>query len=226
MVTLHSFEKLRLALMLPSFYCRFLLQSPDSLRYSTWFLCILTDSFLESYMSILHHWISPSSYFTSPSRMDSYSKQCTKCRAIYRTVLPRGEYSDNAKPLSFSFSIHRPIFLLGPCTLKWSLLLLYYGISSSGFCFFFGHLWRNIPRKDSYWLSWSYSLAKYNIWTCDLLAISTRAFPLISSIFSASLMIWHYPLNVNMLPLCHDLTGKISALVEYSYCSGCPTGPV
>ena len=128
-------------------------------------------------MLILHLGIRSSSYLTPPSRMDSYSKQCANCCTISRKVLPRGKSSYNSNPLSFSFGIHRPIFVLGPCTLKLSGLSLFSGIISSGFCFYFDHIWRLFLWTDNYWLSNSYYLAKYNRWTCALLEISTRAYP-------------------------------------------------
>ena len=115
--------------------------------------------------------------------MNSSSKQCANCFAVSGKFFPRVKSSSNANPSIFSFFIRRPVFVIGPCMLKWSLLLICSGIISSGFCFYFGHIWRIFLRKNNCWLSRSYSLAKYNSWTCALLVIYTRASPIISSIF-------------------------------------------
>ena len=79
--------------------------------------------------------------------------------------------------------MHRPVFLLGPCMLKWSLLSLCCGIISSGLCFYFYRLWIIFFKTENPWLSCSYSLAKYKRWTFSLLDIYTIAYPIISSIF-------------------------------------------
>ena len=110
----------------------------------------------------LHLYISSSSSFTSLQCMYSSSKQFTNWCAISSTVLPRGQSSDNANPSSFYFRMHRPVFILGPCTLKLSLLLLCYGIISSGFCFSFDHPWMFFLRTDNSWISCLYSLDKYS----------------------------------------------------------------
>ena len=115
--------------------------------------------------------------------MDGSSKQFKNWCDIWRTVFPKGKSSDNVNPSRFSFRMHRPVFELGPLTLKWSLLLLCSGIISSSLCFYFDHLWRIFLRTDNSWFYRSYSLDKYNRWTCALLDISTRAPPIISSIF-------------------------------------------
>ena len=115
--------------------------------------------------------------------MDSSSKQCTNFCAISRTVLPRGESSDNANPSWFPFRMHQPVFVLWPCTLKLSLLLLCSGLISSGFCLTFDHLWIILLRTDNSWISHSNSFDKYIRWTCALLDISTQTSPIISSIF-------------------------------------------
>ena len=62
--------------------------------------------FFQDVMLRLYHWISLYSSFNSTSRVDSSSKQCTKCCAILRTVLPRGEPSDNTNLLIFFFRMH------------------------------------------------------------------------------------------------------------------------
>ena len=98
-------------------------------------------------------------------------------------ILPRVESSDNANTFRFYVSMNRLVFLLVPYTLKWPLLLLCSGIISSSFCFSFDHLWRFYLRKDNYWLSYSYSLAKYNSWTCALLEFYTRSPQIKSTIF-------------------------------------------
>ena len=115
--------------------------------------------------------------------MYSFSKQFTNCCAIWRTLFTRGESSGNDNTLRFYFRMHRPVFVLGPCTLKWALLLLYSGIIYSGFCFSFGHIWRISLRTENCWLFRSYYLAKYNSWTYALFDISTRVSPIISSKF-------------------------------------------
>ena len=115
--------------------------------------------------------------------MYSSPKQCKNCCAIARTVLPRGEYSDDANPLRFSFRMNQPVFVLSPCTLKLSLFLLCSGIISSIFCFSFSHIWGIFLRTENSWIFRLYSLDKYNSLTCDLIDISTRASPIISSIF-------------------------------------------
>ena len=63
-------------------------------------------------MLIFHRWIIPCSSFTSPSRIYSSSKRCTKFCSISRTVLPSGESYDNANPLIFYFRMHWPNFYL------------------------------------------------------------------------------------------------------------------
>ena len=134
-------------------------------------------------MLILHPWIILSSSFTPPSRMYISSKQCKNFCAISSTVLTRGESSDYSNPSSFYLSMHLPIFVLGLCMLKWSLLSLCSGINLSGLCLSFDHIRRLFIIKENSWLSRSYSLAKYNSWTCALLDISTRDYPIISSTF-------------------------------------------
>ena len=118
------------------------------------------------------------------------------------------------------------VFVLGPCMLKWSLLWICSGMISSGKCFSFDNIWGILLITDNSWLSHSYSLEKYIIWTCDLLDISNTNSPLTSSIFYAYLEIKHHPFNVNVLYLCHTLIRKIYALVEYGSGSGCPPEPV
>ena len=44
--------------------------------------------------------------------------------------------------------------------------------------------------------------------------------------FSASLEIWHHPLNVNVLSLWSALIRKITVLIEYGSVFGCHPGPV
>ena len=105
--------------------------------------------------------------------MDSSSKKYTNCH------LEDGLYD----LLIFSFSMNRPVFVLVSCRIKWALLLLYSGIISSGFCFYFYHLWWIFLRTDNSWLPRSYYLAKYNSWNCALLDISTRVYPITSSFF-------------------------------------------
>ena len=132
---------------------------------------------------MLHLCIRYSSSFTLPYCMYSSSKQCTNWCAISRAVLPRCESSYNSNPSIFYFRVHWPVFVLGSCTLKWSVLSLCYGIISSGFCFSFGHIWRLFLITNNSLLSHSYSLIKYNRWTCAFIENYTRASPIISSIF-------------------------------------------
>ena len=175
-----SFKDFFSAVILNSFSCRVFLQSPVSLRYSTWFLYILAAWFCKNEKLRLHIRIRSSSYLTRPLHIDSYSKQCKNYCTISRKVVPRGKSLYNANPLSCYFGIHQPIFVLGPCTLKLSVLSLFSEMFFSGFCFYFDHLWQIFLWTENYWLSCSYYLAKYNRWTCALLEISTRSSPIIS----------------------------------------------
>ena len=174
----------------------------------------------------LHLRIGLYSPFNSPSCMDSSSNHCTKFCAISRMVFPRGESSDNANPTRFSFRMHWPIFVLGPCTLKSSLLLLCSGIISSGFCFYFEYIWRIFLRIDNSWLSCSYYLAKYKRQNCAFLTFLLDPPKWYLHNFSASLEIWHHSLNVNVLSLCHSLIRNIYVIIEYGSGSGFHIGPL
>ena len=118
LIILHFLQESRSAIILPIFSCRFFLRSPDSLIDSILLLYILAACFCKDDMLTLHQWISYSSFSASHLRMDSFSKHCTNWCAISRIILIRGESTDIANPLSFSFRVHRPVFVLGPCTLK------------------------------------------------------------------------------------------------------------
>ena len=189
LVTLQFFLRIALSFNITKiFLWVFLAISGFSKRFNM--ILIHSHSFFfRDYMLRLHPWISPSSYFTSPSRVYSSSKQFTNCCAISRTVLPRGESSSNVNPSRFFFGMHRPVFVLVTCTLKWSLFLLCSWIIYYGFCFSFDHILIIFLKTDHSWLYCSYSLAKYNSWTCALLDISTRYSPIISSNFL--LVFWY-----------------------------------
>ena len=131
----------------------------------------------------LNLWISPSISFTAPSCMESSSKRCTNWCAISRTVLPRSVSSYKSNPSIFSFRMYWPVLVLVPCALKWSLLSLYHGIISSGFCFSFDHIWSLLLRTENSWFFCLNYLDKHNWWACALLEIPTRYSPIIYTIF-------------------------------------------
>ena len=142
LVTLHFFERIAIIYNITNLLLQVLSVTTS---FSKIFNMIIIHYIILCFkydMLRLNLWISPSGSFTFPIHMDSYSKQCTNCCDISRTVFPRGEYSDNSNHSIFSFRMHRPIFLHGQWTLKISLLLLCSGVISSGFCFSFDHLWR------------------------------------------------------------------------------------
>ena len=118
----------------------------------------------------LHFWIGSSSSFNSHLRMYSSSKQCTKRCAISRTVLIRGESSDNSNPLLYSF---RNCICTCPMHAQTITIVSLFRDDFFRSMLLFNHIWRIFLRTDNYWLSRSYYLDKFKIWTCALLEIST-----------------------------------------------------
>ena len=131
--------------------------------------------------------------------MDSSSKQCTNCFDILRTLFLRFKSSDNTNPSRFSVRIYWPVFLLGPCTLKLSVLLLCSGIISSGFCLYLTifeefsseptildfpvhTLWLNVTNESVFCLKF-YQSSPNNIFKS----------------FFIYLEVWHHPLDVDVL---------------------------